>query len=249
MKTTMSREEVIRGIVERDLKRQQLTEEAVLEDAPDLHQSACAQFGAWETALRYAGINVRRLEAHHRYTADRVIRSVQSYCRSRNSLTAIAVRRHEYRLYSAACRHFGTWRKALQAAGVDVTRLRSAKARPHDKQKVVEDLRQWQSAGHSLHFRDILLENHALAIVARDVFGSWQRVMAALAEAPPSPARPQKWDPPRVIEAIRKRQQEGKSLRHTAVYYEDQAVLSAARRHFGSWHAALVAAGVTLTGR
>jgi hypothetical protein len=51
----ISREEVIRRIVECEMQGQSLTEENVLQDVPDLHQAACERFGTWDTALEYAG--------------------------------------------------------------------------------------------------------------------------------------------------------------------------------------------------
>ena len=55
----MSREAVIRRIVQREVRTSGLTEDAVRRDEPELYQTACTLFGAWETALQYAGINLR----------------------------------------------------------------------------------------------------------------------------------------------------------------------------------------------
>jgi hypothetical protein len=56
----MSRQEVIRQIVARELNRLSLAEDVVREELPALHESACEFFGTWETALRYAGICRRK---------------------------------------------------------------------------------------------------------------------------------------------------------------------------------------------
>ena len=49
-----------------------LASRAVLKDAPELHQLACEQFGAWDTALQYAGVSLRSLSARHKYTKEQV---------------------------------------------------------------------------------------------------------------------------------------------------------------------------------
>ena len=47
----MSRETIIRRIVERETQRLALTPASVRQDAPDLYRTACKLFGTWETAL------------------------------------------------------------------------------------------------------------------------------------------------------------------------------------------------------
>lgn len=56
--------------------------------------------------------------------------------------------------------------------------------------------------------------------------------------------RNQKWAPERVIEQIRALVKEGADLRHGAVATSHQKLVSAAIRYFGSWGAAVNAAGV-----
>lgn len=51
------------------------------------------------------------------------------------------------------------------------------------------------------------------------------------------------WNPEMVIEAIRKRKADGLPINYQAVVQTDEKLTGAARRHFGSWNAALEAAG------
>ena len=120
----MSREDIIRRIVQREFQKQGLTEEAVLEDMPDLHQSACDHFGTWETALKYAGVNLRRLYAKHDYSRELVRQKIRNLCLNGYNLTATRNMRRDRRLYEAARQHFGTWRQALRAAGIDLEHAR-----------------------------------------------------------------------------------------------------------------------------
>jgi hypothetical protein len=242
------RKEVICRIVERQMQGSGLIEEIVLQDMPQLHQSACEQFGTWDTALHYAGINRRCLYPRQTYTREQIIRKIRGHCRKALKLTAKCVRRHDYRLQEAACQQFGSWRKALRAAGVNIelAGLGTAKFRRLNRDQFLDALLAWAAAGHSLRWCRVCLENRALAVAARGRFGSWRQALlaaeSAVATRPPRIKR--KWDQQRIIDHIRRRQQEGKPMHYKAIRRDDGGLLNAARRHFGGWNQALTAAGI-----
>jgi hypothetical protein len=244
----MSREAVIRRIVERELQGHNLTEEFVLQDVSDLHQAACAHFGTWETALQYAGVDPRRLSAKQGYTSEYVLRRLQCLCRDGYSLKAADCQRRDRRLWEAARRYFGTWRKALEAAGLNLqlAGLNGGRPRRLDREKVMEDLRQWLAAGHSRKWLEICLQNHDLALAVKRACGSWRRAMIAVELIPETkpPTRKTKWTPQRIIECLRLRRQEGKPLHYMALHVDDNPLLCAAKYHFGNWQKALAAAGI-----
>ena len=244
----MSREAVIRRIVERDQTGQNLTEGAVLHEAPDLHQAASELFGTWETALRYAGFDPRRLAAMQAYTPEHVLRKIRRLCRSGYSLKAVDNMRRDRRLYDTARRHFGDWRKALQAAGINLQNagLRNGKPRRLDREKTLEELRQWLAAGHSRNWMDLCLQNHDLALAVKSICGSWRRAMIAVGLLPETkpPARKRKWNPQRIIESIRLRHREGKPMHYKAMHVDANSLLCAAKKYFGNLRNALAAAGI-----
>ena len=53
----MSRQQIIRRIVDRERQQLSLWEEVIRDEEPALYRAACASFGAWLTALLYAGVN------------------------------------------------------------------------------------------------------------------------------------------------------------------------------------------------
>jgi hypothetical protein len=244
----MSRESVIRQIVERDQTGQHLTEETVLRDLPDLHQLACKQFGTWDTALKYAGVSLRRLRAERNYSRERVIQKIRALCQNGGCLQAVNTMRRDRGLYDAALRLFGGWRRALQAAGIEVQRagLRSKPRRRLDKPKILEALRQRHQAGHSLSWACVCMEDRDLATAAKHAFNGWRRALVAAglpAESQRFVRRP-KWDEQRVLDAIRVRKQDGKPLHYRGVYTDNCGLYRAAIRYFGGWKQALAAAGV-----
>jgi hypothetical protein len=177
----MSREEVIRQIVARELKRLDLLEETVQKDAPKLHASACDLFGTWETALRYAGIRRRKSRRAPEGSRDGVLTSIRELCWNGYKLTMLRVERDYPQLYQAARKYFETWEDALQAAGINLKNsgLRPGKPRRSKPEKILTELRRWQATGHSLRWRAIALENRVLAIAAKRTFGSWRKVLQA----------------------------------------------------------------------
>ena len=243
----MSREDVIRHIVERDLHNQGLSAEVVLKEAPDLHAAACLHFGTWDTALQYAGISIRRVMSEEEFSPERVLKRIRSMCCDGCDMSAQHNIRRDRRFYEAARHHFGTWRNALREAGINLEHVRlPKKPRTLDKDKIIRQLHKRHEAGLSMKRNDVCLDNRALATAAINAFHSWRRALVAAGLAPKEllAARGNRWSKERIIELIHARQREGKPINYSAIRREDSALISAARRYFGNWSKALLAAGV-----
>lgn len=197
----MLRHDVIHRIVERELSHHNLTEEQVLQEAPELHQAACEYFGSWYAALHYAGVDFRHLHGQPPDSREWVLERIRRLCRDGYSLASTHVRRRDFRLYRLARQHFGDWRQALLAAGFDLQRARrrSSKFRRYDKQEVIASLCEWQKAGHSLRWMDVCLQNRILATAAKCAFTSWRKALLAAGIDPQGPQVNQK--SPRAIKS------------------------------------------------
>ena len=161
----MSREEVIRQIVARESRQCGLLEATVCEEDAELYNAACEQFGTWETALEYAGVDVQRL-VRNRKASPRTIRSgIRRLAGGPHRLTAVVVSRRHWRLYHAALRQFGSWRLALEAAGVNPKNIHaySRQERP-SRQQIIDILVKRSEQGLSLRWIDVCCENRALAV-------------------------------------------------------------------------------------
>ncbi len=243
----MLRRDVIREIVERDRQKKGLAEETVLHDAKELHEAACGYFGTWNTALRYAGVDRRRLDALNAYSRDGVTKELHRLCVYGYNLSAARNMRRDRRLYYAAVQHFGDWTEALEAAGIDSAHVHTtAKPRRHDKQRIIEALQQRHHAGLSFSWGQVCRQNHALATAAKNAYGSWRRALVAAGIQPEprrAPAR-RKWNKERVISQIQERHRQHKPLTYTATRRDNGGLICAAKQYFGRWNAALEAAGV-----
>ena len=244
----MSREDVIRHIVHRESQAQGLSEGKVLDDAPELHKAADAsQFGTWETALQYAGVPMRHLCPKPQVSREQVIREILCMCRCAGSLHAGRIKRRHRQLYDSAKAHFGTWRLALQAAGINLRNaLLSSKRRRLDKQKIGKEIQKRHQAGQSLRWNDVCMEDRNLAVAANHAFRSWRKAVLAAGIDAVAHSTATKWNQQRIIAAIQLRAQQGLPLNTAAVDRKDSPLSCAARRYFGSWRNAMQAAGLDL---
>jgi hypothetical protein len=180
----MSRETVIRRIIQRETQKRGLTEDVVAREAPGLYRSACKEFGTWDTALKYAGIGVRHLYAKESCARDHVIQRLRKYCARECKPTAKTVMRHDRRLYDAARRHFGTWRQALRAAGTAQAIVAPVppsppRKRKWDPQTVIEHILRRQGEGKPLTYKRVQSEQSTLIWAAKKYFGGWQQALTA----------------------------------------------------------------------
>jgi hypothetical protein len=174
----MSRQEVIRQIVERNERQLDLNEEPVARDDPMLFTLACDTFGTWETALRYAGFSAKIVARKRMCPPDVIVRTLQRMCKDGEKLTASHIRVRQWRFYRAAIQYFGNWHQALRAAGVDPKNVRTYP--PHQRpsrQHIIEGITTRQAQGLSLRWMDVSRDNRAFAVCAKHMFGSWDKAL------------------------------------------------------------------------
>ena len=264
---TWTNDEVIATIQAR--RAQGLRLIGVWEECPPLYRAAKKLFGGWRLALLAAGVPA---QVPQRWTRSTVLAGMHRY-REQGRLSRVW--REDKPLFAAAGQHFGNWNKALQAAGLPSKprrrwskelviqelrawrRVSGGSIRRYDPallgaaarletQQILDDLREWNAAGHSLRWRVICLQNRALATAAKSRFRRWRKALLAadITVEVAARGRPPTWNPQRIIEHIRHRQQEGKPLHEQEVERDAGGLLRAAREYSGSWSNALTAAGL-----
>jgi hypothetical protein len=174
---------------------------------------------------------------------DSVIRAILGRERDGLPLNCEAVKRVSKALYCGAIRYFGSWRNALQAAGIDVAAVE--RRREWDKSKIIARLRELCSQRRSLRYTVLHRRDSGLCRAACLAFGTWCNALVAAGINPESICRDPHWDRGKIIEAILLRVLCGEALGSTTV--RPHTLKSAAVSEFGSWAAALVAAGLEPT--
>jgi hypothetical protein len=187
----MSREDVIRRIVERDIQKLDLSEDVIRVELPKLHQDACDFFGTWDTALQYSGISGRRATKPRAkriwksqigadVSPEAVIKMIRKLCLNGYRLSDEKVMSRDRRLYDAALEHFGSWNQALTESGVNPDNIRMVwNNAMSQSEQIVDELRTRHSLGKSLALRVVSRDNFGLAESVRSVFGSWSRGLLA----------------------------------------------------------------------
>jgi hypothetical protein len=179
----MMREAIIRKMVEREAANHSMLEQDVQRDDELLHIAATNEFGSWETALAYAGVNVRHGGQRGDLTVDQVKQQLRRLCTTGYDLGAQLNRSRQRALYDAALRYFGTWRGALKASGINLANVTARKPKHLDRETMLLWIRNRHASHQTLSYSEVCLENRAHALAIRREFGSW---MKAIEEALPS---------------------------------------------------------------
>ena len=117
--------EVLRRIRARHRAGLSLNAAAVhADDGRSLYKYARRICGSWDRALAAASIDIRTARKCRRWTKADILREIASRRRARLPLNAGTVFRDWQQLYTFARRRFGSWDRALSAAGIDVSAIR-----------------------------------------------------------------------------------------------------------------------------
>ena len=248
----MSREDVIRRIVERDIQKLDLSEDVIQVELPKLHQDACDFFGTWDTALQYSGISGRKAAKPRAkristcligadVSPESVVKMIRKLCGSGYRLSEKKVMSRDRRLCDAALEHFGTWNQALIESGVNPDNIRMVwNNAMSQSEQLVDELRTRHSLGKSLALRVVSRDNFGLAESVRSVFGSWSRGLLAAGLIEPSQlGRALCLERQQVIDGICERHKAGQSLLTGAVRREHRVLLLSARHYFRTWKEAV----------
>jgi len=172
----MIRETIIRKIVELELAGHSLLEDNVRTTDELLHAAAVSEFGSWETALDYAGVSSRAVGRSRDLSPER-IKQLRRLCTTGYDLGAKVNRSRDRAQYDAAVRHFGSWREALTAAGINLANVTRRRPKHFDRETMLLWLRNRQASGQTLIYSEVCLENRDHALAIRREFSSWQKAI------------------------------------------------------------------------
>ncbi|HEY5383081.1 MAG TPA: hypothetical protein VIJ88_00815 [Candidatus Paceibacterota bacterium] len=144
-------------------------------------------------------------------------------------------------LYQAACKYIGSWKLAVEAAGFTYADIRVGKA--WSRELVIEGIQKRVSQGLAISSHAVQVEDYYLANAARKHFGSWKLAVEAAGFNYKDVNKYQRWSKDLIISAIKERAKKKLPLSFLEVRKDNNALHHAGVNHFGSWEAALEAAG------
>jgi hypothetical protein len=162
-------------------------------------------------------------------------------------LSATAVSTKHPKLYSSARSqtHFGSWRAALNAAGIDYDDVKKGRAK-WSKEFIVARIKEAVEQGHDLLSPEFRAEYHDLYIAAcsNRYFKSWTRALTAAGIDVDKLRSQHQWTKDAIIKKIREIAVDNQPLVWSYIDKHYPALYRAARRpeRFGSWEAAVEAA-------
>ncbi len=179
------------------------------------------------------------------WTEVRIIRELRGLHRTGKKISYNALAKTHQALLSAAAYHFGSYRRAVQHAGVDYA---SVLRRPWwTRKKIIELIKKAKHKGEDLHWsavsrRGDLLGKGALASLQPRLFGKWSRALHAAGLDADDISRYQRWDRNTVVFELKSRARDAEAMSSGAMQKQSAALHAAAVRYFGSYDAALKAA-------
>lgn len=215
---------------------------------PRLYGACCRHFGSGLAAVEAAGIDYERLvvEESGRWTKRRIIETIQQRYEQGETLCRNAILRDEpelSRFCFAANHHFGNWGKALAAAGLEPDKIRNRDGL-WPRAKVLAEIRRRHEQGKLLNTDAMLRENLTLHAAGRRHFGTWEQAVQSAGVDYNQFVRGglRGWTKSKTRQALKKRLRDDRCDRRQ-VRDDAPTLFRAAVHHFGSWGAAIAAAG------
>jgi hypothetical protein len=177
----------------------------------------------------------------------RIIAEIQRLHARGTPLSYNAMSERHQSLVSAAAYHFGSYRKAVERAGIEYAEI---SRRPRwTRQRIIALIKQARRKGEDLHWAAVIsrsddLARAAFAALQPRLFGRWDRALTGAGLDADEISRYRSWNRSSIVFEIKGMAQGEHPLNSGAVQQEDPALHAAAVRYFGSWDKALKAARI-----
>src|SRR4051794_22919435 len=173
---------------------------------------------------------------------NRILQELRKLHREGVDMSYSHLARRNQALLSAAAYHFGSYRGAIEKAGIDYADVIQ---RPRwTKQRIIRVIKDAKRKGLELHWSSVTkrgdeLARAAFAAIQPRLFGKWDRALQAAGLDADDVVMYRAWDKPSVIFELKQRGQSGEALNSGGLQKDDPGLHAAAIRYFGSYPAAL----------
>jgi hypothetical protein len=178
-----------------------------------------------------------------------VIQEIKAWHDKGQPLFSHYMRKHYQELLAAGIRYFGSWKRAVESAGIEYGQVRRYNL--WTKENIIQTIQSLNSQGADLSFRAMMMSGYAsmvYAAIRANYFGSWKDALEAAGLSPQDIYRYRIWDNETIINEIKMLHSRGHDLSSKNMDMTHNSLIATARRRFGSWEAALKAAGIDYSG-
>ena len=95
---------------------------------PKVYAAAERFFGSWKEAITACGLDYDEIRKYKEWDNARIIQCIKNYAEQDVSISSIDMQHKDKSLYMAAVRRFGSWGKAVTAAGLDYQSIRKRRS-------------------------------------------------------------------------------------------------------------------------
>jgi len=179
------------------------------------------------------------------WTQEGVLEEIRAWQTAGKPLYSHHMRQNFQELLAAGIRYYGSWRQAVEAAGIAYDDVR--KYRAWSKERIVKTIQKLHAEGADLSFRGMMLSKYApmvYAAIRPNHFGSWKDALTASGLAAEEIYRYKSWEDENIIDEIRRLSSEGADLSSKKMDETANSLIATARRRFGSWGEAVRRAGL-----
>jgi hypothetical protein len=238
--------------IQRALRRQyrakaDLSYNSMAKQMQSLVSAAAYHFGSYRNAVVKAGINYDDIVRRPRWTKAMIIQLIKQARRKHEDLNWSSASKRRDELGRAAFaalqpRLFGSWARALTAAGLDADDV--SMYRKWNKDAILVELRSRYKNHEPLNSGALQREDPGLHAAAVRHISSYDTALRSARLEPESLRQRQHWDKPAVVKALKTAKKAGKHLSDSAIRAEMPALYGAAVRLFGSFTTARESAGI-----
>lgn len=218
---------------------------AVTKAPKALVNAANRRFGSWKDAIEAAGLNYKTIALRRDLDDDELRAWVQDAARKHPHLTVDGFDRLGE--HANACRaRWGTVEAVAAAAGVAGWPTRR-KHRPLGREQVLRALRSLARGGKSVSFATVRARRGSAALVHSVLrnFATWDDAIKA-ASLPPQRRKRVPWTRDEALERLKRWHRRGVPLAYREISRRDPGAYDVLRKMFGSFAAAVAAAGLTV---
>jgi hypothetical protein len=215
-----------------------------------LHAAAVHWFGSYRQAVEAAGLNYVKI-CHclpNTWSREKIVAEIKRLHRQGRPLHHARLERTHPRLVISMYRYFGSFRRAIRAAGIDYSTVMVRPARTWHPPRVIRELKQIYRDGTGLWNRALRRRSPYLMRAAKQLFGSVPRALQAAGVPRSAIIAPKRRRRPLLAKAViiarlRVLDSKGADLRAVALCTSDRHLYTSILRRYGSHRAALRAAG------
>ena len=226
-----------------------LSYNALAKTMQSLVSASAYHCGSYRQAIEQAGIDYSTIARRPRWTKTAIIKLIKDAKRSGVDLHWSSIVRGKGELGKAAFaslqgRMFGSWDRALHAAGLDADEIN--RYQKWTKETVVTELKARHRESLPLNSGAVQKDEPSLHAAAVRHFSGYDQALRAAKLDPEKVRQRKQWSRAEVIKALKLAKKTGGNVSDSAMRREQPALYGAAVRLFGSFTAARTAAGIKI---